>query len=152
MIGIDQRLQICLCVQTENVILPRKQKNHISVKKYAIWWYKRVFYILSYTWQVIPVSKDIHSGWTHLIGHHDQGVLVFWKKIEEAPQSKSILLRQHSAAGLVCSVVFLCRKSPAELIHIFFNKRAFNNLQQKNVDIKKQLNTLVYTALQFEKK
>lgn len=82
-------------------------------------------------------SRNSYSSWTYLIRDHNQRVLVFREKIKKAPKSKSIFLWQNSAAGFVCLVVFLCRKSPTELIYVFLNKRAFNNLQQQNAEIKK---------------
>lgn len=84
------------------------------------------------------VTVKQFSTWTYLIGDHNQRVLVFRQKIEKAPKSKRILLRQNSIAASVWLVVFLCCEGPTELIYIFLVERAFYNLQTQNAEIEKK--------------
>lgn len=66
---------------------------------------------------------------SYLIGDHDQRVFVLREKIKEAPESESVPFWDNAAAGFVRSVVFLCCKSPTQLIYVFLNKGAFDHLR-----------------------
>lgn len=79
---------------------------------------------------------------THLVRDHNQRVLVLREKIKQAPKSKSILLWQNSAAGSVRVVIFLCCKSPTELVYVLLNKGSFNNLQQHQAEIEASVKAL----------
>lgn len=73
--------------------------------------------------------SELKRDGAYLIGDHDQRVLVLREKIKETPEPESVPLSHDTAAGFVRPVVFLRRKSPTQLIYIFLNKGAFNDLR-----------------------
>lgn len=101
-------------------------------------------------------KRNTFFNWTYLVGDHNQWILVLREKIKNAPESKSIPLWQNSATGFVRLVVFLCRKCPTQLIYVFLNKRALDNLKWKKkmqglIQMKPTNTLLDYTALQCDK-
>lgn len=58
----------------------------------------------------------------HLIGNHDQRVLVLRQEVEEAPEAEGILIGEHAVPVATRPVVLLGRQGPAQLIKVLLNK------------------------------